>query len=64
MLPPIWRTLTLFNPVVYLITGFRWSFYSLADISVGISMAAVGGFLMLCLGAIWWVMERRGILKK
>lgn len=52
MLPPFWRALTLFNPVVYLISGFRWSFYGLADVSVGLSLFMVLLFLLLCLGVI------------
>jgi ABC-2 type transport system permease protein len=49
MLPPAWRTVSLFNPVVYLISGFRWSFYGRSDVDVGISLAATLGFLLLCL---------------
>ncbi len=49
MLPPFWRTVTLFNPVVYLISGFRWSFYGTADVGVGISLAITLGFFALCL---------------
>jgi len=55
MLPPAWQTVTLFNPVVYLISGFRWSFYGMADVPVGWSLLAIAGFLALCLGAIWWI---------
>jgi ABC-2 type transport system permease protein len=55
MLPPFWRTLTLFNPVVYLVSGFRWSFYGIADVGVGISLAMTLGFLALCLVAVWWI---------
>jgi len=55
MLPPPWRTVSLFNPVVYLISGFRWSFYGLADIHVGISLAVTVGFCLLCLGVITWI---------
>lgn len=55
MLPPFWQKVTLFNPVVYLISGFRWSFYNLADVDVGISLFATLGFLVLCLGAVWWI---------
>jgi ABC-2 type transport system permease protein len=55
MLPEPWRTATLFNPVVYLISGFRWTFYGTADVSPGISLAATLGFLLLCLGTIWWI---------
>ena len=49
MLPPVWQTITLFNPVVYLISGFRWSFYEIADVSVGVSLAMTLLFLVLCL---------------
>lgn len=55
MLPPIWQKITLFNPVVYLISGFRWSFFGTADVAVTISLAAVGGFMLLCLAVIWWI---------
>ena len=57
MLPPFWQTVTLVNPVVYLISGFRWSFYEIADVSVGISVTATLGFLALCLGAVWWIFK-------
>ena len=55
MLPPAWRTVTLFNPVVYLISGFRWSFYGTADVGVGVSLAATLGFLGLCLAVVGWM---------
>ena len=55
MLPEPWRTATLFNPVVYLISGFRWSFYGVGDVPVGISLAATTGFLLLCLGVVAWI---------
>ncbi|GJD95935.1 ABC transporter permease [Methylobacterium iners] len=55
MLPPFWRTLSLVNPVVYLISGFRWSFFGTADVGVGISLAMVLLFLALCLGAVTWI---------
>ncbi len=57
MLPPAWRTLALFNPVVYLISGFRWSFYGTADVGVGVSLAATLGFLLLCAAAIGWIFK-------
>lgn len=57
VLPPVWQTVALFNPVVYLISGFRWSFYGIADVAVGISLAATTGFLGLCLALIWWVFK-------
>jgi len=55
MLPPFWQQVSLFNPVVYLISGFRWSFYGVADVSVGISLAMTLGFLTLCLATVWWI---------
>lgn len=55
MLPGMWRTVTLFNPVVYLISGFRWSFYGTADVAVGVSLAATLGFFLACLGVVWWI---------
>ena len=55
VLPPVWRTVTLFNPVVYLVSGFRWSFYEIADVHVGISLAMTAAFLAACLVAVWWI---------
>ncbi|WP_234729963.1 ABC transporter permease [Acidocella facilis] len=55
MLPEPWRTLNLFNPVVYLISGFRWSFYGAADVRVMTSLACTLGFMVACLAAIWWI---------
>jgi ABC-2 type transport system permease protein len=55
MLPQAWRTFSLFNPVVYLVSGFRWSFYGTADVAVGVSLAATLGFFLLCLGIVWWI---------
>jgi ABC-2 type transport system permease protein len=57
MLPPFWQTVTLFNPVVYLISGFRWSFYGIADVSVGLSLAMTVCFLAVCLAAVWWIFK-------
>jgi ABC-2 type transport system permease protein len=57
MLPPIWQKISLANPVVYLVSGFRWSFYGLADVSVGVSLAMTGVFLALCLTTIWWIFK-------
>ncbi|GAB3792220.1 ABC transporter permease [Dyella agri] len=57
MLPSFWQKVTLFNPVVYLISGFRWSFYGLADVGVGVSLAATLVFLALCLVAVWWIFK-------
>ena len=55
MLPPVWQAITLFNPVVYLVSGFRWSFFGMADVPVGLSLLAILGFTTLCLAAIWWI---------
>lgn len=55
MLPPAWRTMTLFNPVVYLISGFRWTFFGQGDVGIGVSMGAVALFLTLCLAVIFWI---------
>ena len=55
MLPEFWQKVTLFNPVVYLISGFRWSFFEVSDVPVAISLAAIAGFLALCLGIVWWM---------
>jgi ABC-2 type transport system permease protein len=63
MLPPLWQKITLFNPVVYLISGFRWSFYGIADVNVGISLAAILGFLVACLVAVWWIFRTGWKLK-
>ncbi len=57
MLPPFWQKVTLANPVVYLVSGFRWSFYEIADVSVGVSLAMIGLFLGLCLIAVWWIFK-------
>jgi ABC-2 type transport system permease protein len=57
LLPPFWRTVTLFNPIVYLISGFRWSFFGLADVNIGISIAAIVCFLALCLTVVWWIFK-------
>jgi len=55
MLPPFWQTVTLFNPVHYLISGFRWSFFGTADVPVGISLIAIAVFTGGCVTAIWWI---------
>jgi len=57
MLPPAWRTVSLFNPVVYLISGFRWAFYGTADVAVGVSLAATLGFFVACLAVVTWVFK-------
>ncbi|NRA15465.1 MAG: ABC transporter permease [Oceanospirillaceae bacterium] len=57
MLPEPWQSLTLFNPVVYLISGFRWSFYGVADVSIGVSLAMTGLFLALCMAGTYWIFK-------
>jgi ABC-2 type transport system permease protein len=57
MLPPLWRKVTLFNPVVYLVSGFRWSFYGVSDVGVPLSLAMTSGFLAACLLAVWWIFK-------
>ena len=57
MLPPVWQTITLFNPVVYLISAFRWSFYGIADVSVALSMTMTVLFLAICLTTVWWIFK-------
>ena len=64
VLPPLWQTITLFNPVVYLVSGFRWSFYGIADVDVGISLAMTLLFLGLCLAIVWWMFRTGYRLKK
>lgn len=55
MLPPVWQTVSMFNPVVYLISGFRWAFYDAADVPILTSLAAIGVFTGICLYVIWWI---------
>jgi ABC-2 type transport system permease protein len=57
MLPPLWRKLTLFNPVVYLISGFRWSFYESSDVGVRVSLAMTMGFFFICLAVVYWIFK-------
>jgi ABC-2 type transport system permease protein len=57
MLPPTWQKVTLFNPVVYLVSGFRWSFYDVEDVSVGVSLGATSGFLVVCLLTVRWMLK-------
>ena len=57
MLPPFWQAVSLFNPVVYLVSGFRWSFYEIADVNVAISLGMTLFFMIACLGVIWWVFK-------
>ncbi len=55
MLPPFWQTVSFFNPVVYLVSGFRWSFFEMADVNVWLSLGMIGFFLALCMATIWWI---------
>jgi len=64
MLPPAWQTITLFNPVVYLISGFRWSFFEVSDVSVELSLFMVLVFLFICLSTVWWMFKSGYRLKK
>lgn len=57
MLPPFWQTIALFNPVVYLVSGFRWSFYGVSDVGVGVSLAMTFAFMLICLAAVWWILR-------
>ena len=64
VLPPFWQTVALFNPIVYLVSGFRWSFYSISDVSVGISLTMTFVFLALCVVTVWWIFKTGYRLKK
>jgi ABC-2 type transport system permease protein len=64
VLPPIWQTIALFNPVVYLISGFRWSFYGIADVSVAVSLGMTALFLAACLAVVWWIFRTGYKLKR
>jgi ABC-2 type transport system permease protein len=64
MLPEVWQTVTLFNPVVYLVSGFRWAFYEIADVRVGISLGMTFGFMLICLATAWWILKTGYRLKK
>jgi ABC-2 type transport system permease protein len=64
VLPPTWQTVALFNPVVYLISGFRWSFFETADVSVALSLAMTVLFLVLCLAVVWWTFRTGYRIKK
>jgi ABC-2 type transport system permease protein len=57
LLPPVWQTISLFNPVVYLVSGFRWSFFEVADVHVGVSLALTLVFLAACLTTVWWIFK-------
>ncbi|KZY05981.1 MULTISPECIES: ABC transporter permease [unclassified Sulfitobacter] len=57
MLPPVWQVISMFNPVVYLISGFRWAFFDTADVPILTSLLAIGAFTAICLGLIWWIFK-------
>jgi ABC-2 type transport system permease protein len=57
VLPPFWQKVTLLNPVVYLVSGFRWSFFGTADVGVGLSLAMTLLFLVICLAVVWWIFK-------
>ena len=64
MLPPAWQTVTWFNPVVYIISGFRWSFFEVSDVSVFVSLGMVSAFLLVCLTTVWWMFKSGYRLKQ
>jgi ABC-2 type transport system permease protein len=64
VLPPFWQNVALFNPIVYLVSGFRWSFYSISDVSVGISLTMTFVFLTICVVTVWWIFKTGYRLKK
>jgi ABC-2 type transport system permease protein len=64
MLPPGWRSIALFNPVVYLVSGFRWSFYEIADVSIWLSLGMTLGFLAICMMLAWWIFRTGYRLKQ
>lgn len=64
MLPPAWQTISLFNPVVYLVSGFRWSFFEIADVSVGLSLAMILLFFAACVFIVWWMFKTGYRLKQ
>lgn len=64
MLPPVWQTVTLFNPVLYLISGFRWSFFEVSDVSVGLSLSMILFFLAVCIAIVWWMFKTGYRLKQ
>lgn len=64
MLPPVWQTVTLFNPMVYLVSGFRWSFFEVSDVSVGLSLMMICVFLAACLLLVWWMFKTGYRLKQ
>jgi ABC-2 type transport system permease protein len=64
VLPPFWQTVSLFNPIVYLISGFRWSFYEVSDVSVTVSVVMIAVFLAICLAIVWWFFKTGYKIKK
>ena len=64
VLPPFWRTVSLVNPIVYLISGFRWSFFEVSDVSVAVSIVMIAAFLAICLGIVWWIFKTGYKIKK
>ena len=64
MLPPMWQTITRFNPVLYLVSGFRWSFFEVSDVHVGISLSVILLFLAICSGIVWWMFKTGYRLKQ
>ena len=64
MLPPLWQKVTLFNPVLYLVSGFRWSFFEISDVSVGVSLLMVIVFLSACIGVVAWIFKSGYKLKQ
>jgi ABC-2 type transport system permease protein len=64
MLPETWRSITLFNPVVYLISGFRWSFYGVGDVSIATSLSMTLIFLLVCIALVWWIFKTGYRLKQ
>jgi len=64
MLPPFWQTVTLFNPVLYLVSGFRWSFFEVSDVSVGLSLTMILVFMLICLAAVSWMFKTGYRLKE
>jgi ABC-2 type transport system permease protein len=57
VLPPVWQAVTLFNPVVYLVSGFRWSFYEIADVAPAVSVVIIALFLAICLAVVAWIFK-------
>ncbi|MCB1546287.1 MAG: sugar ABC transporter permease, partial [Hyphomicrobiaceae bacterium] len=56
-LPPFWRAVSYFNPVVYLVSGFRWSFYGIADVNIWLCLAMTLMFLLVCVATVWWIFK-------